>query len=121
MNMYNNKQKRCKYLDGALYTDLFSDCCDFIEPSKGQTININVTTEDSCSTTICIFCDGNIHSTYLTNCKNLGIALSKFKGNTFRRNRRDIGNMYIVGNGKMGNGKSGTYRLTEEVSVKKNV
>ena len=35
---YTNRFNRRKYVDGAIYTDLFHDCCDVIDPLPGGII-----------------------------------------------------------------------------------
>ena len=53
-------------------------------------------------------------------CNQLGDALNKFPGNNGRRVTPDSGEMYVLGKGKMGNGKEGCYKLTHETVLIQN-
>ena len=118
MKVYRKKQSN--YVDGALYTKLFKDNVDFIWLCPSETVVINVTLEDGCSTVIKFFYDNNAkYNEHLRNCRALGKFLCECKPNTFRRNRMDEGKMFIVGNGKLGNGRWGTFKLTEKKGISK--
>ena len=41
MSMDANKRKHCKYLDGALYKDIFWEVADVIEVKDGEQLNNN--------------------------------------------------------------------------------
>ena len=51
---------------------------------------------------------------HLTNCWNLANVVSNYQPNTYCRNRKDKGNMYIVGYGTFPNGEVGLYNLTSK-------
>ena len=65
-----------------------------------------------------IFLDERNDNVHLQNCCKLGSVLSKYKGNTFRKNCLDEGHMYIVGIRKLCNGSVTRYKLTESDEVK---
>ena len=112
-----NKFKRCKYLDGALYTTIFEDTSDIITIKNGDRLTMDVITDEGRETKIKIFNDENINCPHLSHCCNVGKVLSTYKGNTFCKNRQDKGDMYILGNGVV-NGKKSVYKLTTSESIK---
>ena len=66
---HSNKNKKRKYVDGALYQSLFSNCVEVIEPIPGGHIQMNV--RIGCSSEISqvqIVCDTNLNSKYLLAC-----------------------------------------------------
>ena len=94
MNMKTYKAKHCKYLDGALYKEIFYEVTDIVEVKQFGRTKIDVTTSDGQSTTTKIFHDGNKNNAHLCNCRKLGKFLSAFKGNTIRNKRMDDGDIY---------------------------
>ena len=55
-----NKKKR-RYVEGALYTNIFYSNCRVLDLSRGQHLDINVTTEDNCRTKISIHVEADIN------------------------------------------------------------
>ena len=120
MNMKTYKAKHCKYLDGALYKEIFYEVTDIVEVKQFGRTQIDVTTSDGQSTTTKIFHDGNKNNAHLCNCRKLGKFLSAFKGNTIRNKRMDDGDMYIVGNGTIVNKQAAViYSLTNSNGIDK--
>ena len=115
MHMPINSRKHSKYVDGALYTKLFEENVEYIRLCPGDYLNIAVTLEDGSQTTINMFREPiPKHNEHLMNCRNLGIFLKDCQANTARRNRRDLGKMFILGSNKLGNGTIGNIKLTEK-------
>ena len=113
--------KKRKYLDGALHTTLLDDCYDIIDVREEEMFDITIVTETNEYTTISIFWDIEQDNPHLLNCSRLGSVLSRYSGNTFRENTKDQGNMYIVGNGRKGNGLVGTYEMTTYNGVSREI
>ena len=110
-------KKRRKYVEGALYTNIFFNWCRKINLGKGERVDIQITTEDNVVSTVSIIREKNVQHPQLQHCTNLGKVLSKYTPNTFRKNCHDRGKMYVVGNGKLGSSQIGTYRVTENKDV----
>ena len=55
---------------------------------------------------------------YLINFSNLCKILSKYKGNIYQEKCLDQVEMYIVGRGKIGDGLTGIYQVTDYEDVK---
>ena len=107
-----NKKKR-KYVEGALYTNIFYSSCRIINLCKGQHLDIVVTTEHNVKSIISIYVEADEHHPHLCCCQKIGRLLSKHRPNTYRKNCKDKGEMYVVGTGKLGSSNVGTYKLTE--------
>ena len=111
--MYCNRHNKRKYVDGAMYYHLFKKCSEIIEPIPGAQIILRVRLGDSTDvSTVKICCDINLNSKFLLATNKLGKVLHKFPGNTSRSTKSDNGKMFIMGKGKLGNGKIGCYNLT---------
>ena len=113
---YNtNKYNKRKYVDGALYSSLFHECTNIMNPIPGGLIRLNVklfgTNEISIVT---ITCDTIVRNKYLMALNELGDLLSHFRGNTSRKNLKDEGNMKFLGKGRLGSSKIGVYKLTNQ-------
>ena len=80
-------------------------------------LEINIKLSNNKTSLFRVVNDNDKNSEHLDNCLNLATVVSKYKANTFRRNRKDKGNMYILGNGQFPNGKSGCYKLTSVSDV----
>ena len=119
MNMYNHKHKRRKHIDGALYSRIFMENAEVIDIKAGNTVDIVIKLADGMTTTVTAFVEKDTKSKHLDNCKCLAQCLSKKNPNTFRRTSSDIGDMYVVGNGRKGDGSTGTYDLTNTNGVHK--
>ena len=114
MKMKFHSRKHSKYIDGAIYSELFYENVEYIKVYPGDFININVSLEDGTQTVIKIFRDFNSKlNEHLQNCRRMGSFLKKYPPNTFRKNRLDKGKMFIIGAGKLGNGSYGNFKLTE--------
>ena len=111
-------RKRRRYIEGALYTNIFYNQCRIIDMGKGEQLDINVITQSNVESTISIIVEDNVDHPHLHHCRKLGRILSKFCPNSYRKNCNDKGNMYIVGRGKLGSSGVGTYKLTEDEEVK---
>ena len=112
-SFYSNKYNQRKFVRGALYKNIFSEGAHVIEPVPGSMIELEVYLHDGGATTLLyITCDMNISNPYLSSLNQLGNALSCHQPNTSWRTKNDLGAMYIVGNGKKGDGSRGSYNLT---------
>ena len=113
LSSHSNRYNKRKFVDGALYTRIFMNHADVIMPRPGCVIELQVTIEDTgITSSVYIMCDVNISNSYLMSLNRLGDILSNEKPNTYRKKKNDMGSMYIVGNGKKGDGTSGVYNLT---------
>ena len=113
-NFNSNRYNRRKFVDGALYTRLYHECTDIIYPIPNRIIEIDVTLCDTHEiSTVRIIYDNNILSKELLAMNELGAALDSYTDNTSRGKKNDKGKMHIIGRGKMGNGKVGTYKLSQ--------
>ena len=110
-----NRKKR-KYVEGALYTNLFYDQCEITNPTKGERIDINIVIECHLRSTVSIYVDPNEHNEHLHHCLKLGRLLSRYNTNTFWRTCHNKGNRYVLGRGKI-SVKTDTYQLTEMPGV----
>ena len=112
----NRYKKRC-YVTGAIYTELFHDCCDFINPIPGQTIEIDIDIGCNTITKVKIIYDVNSMNEYLVALNTLGKTLKEYNDNTSRRNNLDMGKMIVIGEGTKGNGSYGIYSITNSTDA----
>ena len=112
MSMHCHKYKRRKHIDGALYSDIFMDNAEIIDIKAGHSVDIVIQLGNGMTTTVTAFVDIDDDNKHLQNCKSIAQMLSRKTANTFRKRTSDKGNMYVVGNGRKGDGSSGTYQLT---------
>lgn len=109
----HNRYNKRKFVDGALYTSIFMDSADVIQPKPGCLIELEALMVDTGdTTTVYITCDVNISNSYLLCLNELGAILMDKAPNTNRQKKKDGGCVYILGSGKKGNGTKGTYNLT---------
>ena len=109
-----NRYNKRKFVDGALYTDLFEYRKDIIYPSPNEVIELDIAINDTDEHSfVKIFYDMNENSNYLRALNRLGESLRHCKENTNRSKNKDQGKMFIVGKGKKGNGSIGSYNLTK--------
>ena len=109
-----NRSNRRKFVDGALYTDLFEDCTDIITPITDRVIELDVTIQSTGEhTSILIYCSSNENDQLLIGLNKLGEAMKLCPDNTNRRKNDDIGMMHVIGKGRLGNGSVGVYKLTD--------
>ena len=109
----SNRNNRRKFVEGAIYTRLFYDQVDIIYPIPNRIIELKIkhhqTNEYS---TVKIIYDIKFDSKELVAMNSLGQVLTKFPDNTSRARKNDKGKLHVVGSGMMGNGRVGTYKLT---------
>ena len=117
MSMRSFNRKRRKYLDGALYSNIFSDSSRVINLSPGEILNLHIKTENNIFSKIRIFVEKNKDHVHLQNCQRLANILSKYRANTSRSQCCDRGNMYIVGTGSKANNDIGLYELTKRKKI----
>lgn len=114
----SNRNNKRKYVNGALYSSLFDNHVDFIDPIPGGRIILKVSIQDTNDVSdVIITCSVDIKDKYLTSLNDLGVALSNMGDNTCRNKLHDVGKMNIVGYGKKGNGSSGVYHLTNKNKI----
>ena len=111
-----NKKKR-KYIEGALYTNIFLDRCRIIDLGRGESLDIDIRTECEIESTVTVIVDPKQSHPHIRACHQLGRTLSRFKPNTYRKNCKDKGKMYVVGTGNLGSSIIGTYAITEYPGV----
>ena len=111
-----NKKKR-KYVEGALYTNIFISNCRIIDVGKGEKLDIEIKTQLNVQSTISIFHEPDENHPHLCHCTNLAKVVSRHRPNTFRKNCNDKGRMFVVGTGRLGSSHVGTYQLTEYPGV----
>ena len=104
-------------MDGALSTKLWNDVSDVLIVEKGTTVQINIELGNDQTSVFRVYNEVNKNHNHLRNCWNFANEVSEFKANTYRKNRKDKGNMYIVGTGMFPNGQHGLYELTNEPTI----
>ena len=110
-----NRFKKRKFVDGAVYTDLFDKCVQIIDPVTECKTVIRIFDEDTEQLTdVVITCNTNVNDLHLMNEIDLHTALNEHAPNTYRKILNDKGAMYIVGTGKKGDGSVGTYNLSNK-------
>ena len=77
-----NKKKR-KYVEGALYTNLFFSHCRIIDLGKGEKVDIDIKTEFNVQSTISIIVEPDVNHPHLRHCIKLAKILSRYRPNTF--------------------------------------
>ena len=114
-SFHSNRNSKRKYVNGALYSSLFDSHVDLIHPIPGGRIILKVGIHDTDDVSdVIITCAVDIKDKYLTSLNDLGVVLSNMGDDTCRNKLHDVGKMKIVGYGKMGNGSSGMYHLTNK-------
>ena len=113
----NRYKKRC-YVTGAIYTSLFINCCDIIDPIPGRKIEIDINVGNDVVSNVLITYDTNVTNDYLLALNTLGQTLNEYNDNTSRRNNHDPGKMIVIGKGKKANGLYGVYSLTNSTDAK---
>ena len=98
-------------------TKLWDEVADILRVPKGGECVINITNSNGTTSQFNIFNEKNNNHTHLQNCLDLATEVSTRAANTYRRHRKDKGDMYILGNGKFPNGKEGMYHLTNDPSI----
>ena len=110
-------QKKRKYVDGAIYTDVFSEAAHIIDVPDNEIVELKILTAQKKVSSLSIYFERKSDLQHLKNCCKLGQILSNYKGNTFRKKCFDDGEIYIIGQGKVGNGSTGSYKMTEYPGV----
>ena len=113
MAMHEHKYKKRKYVDGALYTNIFYDQAEIIDINPGDSVDIIVRLFNGHTTTVSAFVEENLNCRHLKNCFRIARKLSACSPNTYRKTTLDGGNMHIVGVGPKGDGTTGMYKLTK--------
>ena len=80
-------------------------------------VEINITLANKEISQFRILNEENKMHEHLTNCWNLANVVSNYPPNTYCRNCKDKGNMYIVGYGTFPNGEVGLYNLTNQKDI----
>ena len=121
--MYNTYKTMCcnwkkrKYVDGAIYTEVFSEAAHIIDVPDNEIVELKILTAQKKVSILSIYFERKSDLQHLKNCCKLGQILSNYKGNTFRKKCFDDDEMYIVGQGKVGNGSTGSYKMTKYPGV----
>ena len=110
-------KKRRKYVEGALYTDPFISNCRIIDLGKGEKLDLDIQTEFNIQSTISISLEPDKNHPHLCHCVKLAKIVSRYQPNTFRKNCHDKGEMFVVGTGRLGSSRVGTYQLTDYPGV----
>ena len=84
-----HKQKKNKYIDGALTTKLWSDSADIIIIEKGSCLTLNIQLCNNQMTIMRLFLEDSPDHPHLLNCQNFAKQVIKYPANTFRKNRED--------------------------------
>ena len=122
LSNYGNQYNKRKFVEGALYTKIFPDYANIIQPKPGCKIELKVTIANKGRITLLyIICDVKITNSYVSSINKLGIILKKETPNTYRKTQNDLGSMYVVGYGQKGDGKAGIYNLTQSSKCIKTV
>ena len=113
---YFNKFNRRRYVNGALYTKLFTCCSNVIVPEIGRSIELHIHNLDDDSISILsIYKEQDNKHPFFHELNNLSSKLSQFVGNTCRKKLNDKGKMILIGYGKTkSKGKIVQYKISRE-------